>query len=67
MTSTDELWRDLTAALNALEDAGEAVHFGSHQDASTGWHSVPYVVAGRRCRIEVEWDQAASAWRFLRS
>ncbi|MFE9456011.1 hypothetical protein [Streptomyces californicus] len=67
MTTTDELWHNLTAALNALEDAGECVQFGSHQDASTDWYSVPYVVAARRCQIEVQWDQAGRTWRFLRS
>ncbi|MEU1176583.1 hypothetical protein ABZ464_02855 [Streptomyces sp. NPDC005820] len=63
MSTTDELWQTLTDTLNALEDAGESINFGSRQGSETGWYSVPYVVSIRRSGLQVTWDQDAHRWR----
>lgn len=60
---SDELWNKLTDLLNEMEAAGLAVNFGSDQDASTDWMSVPYVVSQRTFTVEVTWDRHEKRWK----
>jgi hypothetical protein len=60
---SDDLWNKLRDVLNEMEAAGIPVQFGSQQDSSTGWWSIPYVVSSRTCNIEIIWDSRKKQWK----
>ncbi|MEW1700769.1 hypothetical protein ACIQCR_16850 [Streptomyces sp. NPDC093249] len=57
------LWQQLTAAMNALEDAGLPLIVGDRKGPETDWETAPYVYTPYACDApSAQWDRVTKRW-----